>query len=319
MDEVHRAVGLQKVAPCPRAGMRLARDEQHAQAVAHAVHGDDRGVVAVGQLAFERRGGELDHVLSAVGQCDRHGQLAARGHLNHFRLAAVDRDRQVDQPAFVRVPHVVDAQPDLLFLVQNAERRGVGDHQPPVPILFPAGHEQMQRGGQVGRGFKIVQAAVRDQDHSGDAVARHFGQRLGQGGHEERAAIVFAVAHPRDAQFQTFRRRNAGGERVQRRLGLLRPVRQALRGAFVHDGEHDVTLGRAFFHLKRRPREREQERRRAQHPKRPALEPAPDGEDQDRGDDPAGDPEDRPVEGRVEDDGRGVHWPSLSSRAGTWT
>ena len=45
MDEVDAGVGLEQVAPGALAGMRLARDQQHAQLVAHAVDRDHRAVV----------------------------------------------------------------------------------------------------------------------------------------------------------------------------------------------------------------------------------------------------------------------------------
>ena len=45
MDEIDAGVGLEKVAPGALAGMRLARHQQDAQLVAHAVDRDDRAVV----------------------------------------------------------------------------------------------------------------------------------------------------------------------------------------------------------------------------------------------------------------------------------
>ena len=39
MDEVDRGIGLEHVAPGPLAGMRLARHEQHAHVLAHALDG----------------------------------------------------------------------------------------------------------------------------------------------------------------------------------------------------------------------------------------------------------------------------------------
>src|SRR5437868_3202795 len=42
--------------------MRLARHQQHAELVAYAIDGDHRAVIDRRQLAFERRGFDLDNV-----------------------------------------------------------------------------------------------------------------------------------------------------------------------------------------------------------------------------------------------------------------
>ena len=46
MDEIDVGVGLEQVAPHALALMRLARDQQHAELVAHALDRDDRAMVA---------------------------------------------------------------------------------------------------------------------------------------------------------------------------------------------------------------------------------------------------------------------------------
>jgi hypothetical protein len=90
VDEVDGGVGLQQVPPGPFARMRLARDEEDAQAVADAVDLDDGGVVAVGQLALGGRHDELDHVHAAVGKRDRKLQILVHRDHEVLRLAAVD-------------------------------------------------------------------------------------------------------------------------------------------------------------------------------------------------------------------------------------
>jgi hypothetical protein len=93
MHEIDRRVGFQQVAPGALAGMRLARDQQHAQPVAHAVDDDHRAVVVQRQL-----------VLTAAS-------VAARAVAD--RLAG--RDVLDDQR------HV------LLWLALLLDQRGIGD------------------------------------------------------------------------------------------------------------------------------------------------------------------------------------------------
>ena len=70
MHQVDRGVGLQEIAPGPFAGMRFARDEQHAQVLADAVDDVDGAVVRRRHLARNLRDGEFHDVASAA----RHGE-----------------------------------------------------------------------------------------------------------------------------------------------------------------------------------------------------------------------------------------------------
>ena len=67
MDEVDRRVRLQQVAPCPFPSMGFARDQQHPQTVANAVHVKGRAVVAERQFPRRRFQRELDNVRPAMG------------------------------------------------------------------------------------------------------------------------------------------------------------------------------------------------------------------------------------------------------------
>ena len=77
MDEIDGGIRLQQIAPGALAGMRLARYQQHPQAVAHALGRDDGAVVLKGDLALELGNRQLDQILAAMADLDaRLGQLA---------------------------------------------------------------------------------------------------------------------------------------------------------------------------------------------------------------------------------------------------
>ena len=75
VHEVDGGVGLEQVAPHALAGVRLARHQQHAQVLAHALGRHDHAVVGGGQLARRRLELDLDDVLAGVRErhLDRHG------------------------------------------------------------------------------------------------------------------------------------------------------------------------------------------------------------------------------------------------------
>jgi hypothetical protein len=97
MHQIHACVRFQQVAPDPFARMRLARDQQHAQPVAHAVDLHDGGVVAVGQLALGHGHLELQHVHPAMRQAHGQFQILAHGNVEGLRVFAIDRDGQFGQ------------------------------------------------------------------------------------------------------------------------------------------------------------------------------------------------------------------------------
>ena len=78
MHEIDRGVGLQQVAPGALAGMRLARDQQHAQILADAVDRGDGVVVGVGEFALERGSiDDLDDVAAGAGDGELQRHLVA--------------------------------------------------------------------------------------------------------------------------------------------------------------------------------------------------------------------------------------------------
>src|SRR5207249_2838744 len=99
MDEIHRGIGLEEVAPGALAGMRLARNEEDAQPVADAV--DDRNgmVVLLGDLARERVGDDLGDVLAAMIDHYRQGYALAGVDFEPLRLAIAHMDIDADRRA----------------------------------------------------------------------------------------------------------------------------------------------------------------------------------------------------------------------------
>ena len=79
VDQVDRGVGLEQVAPDAQARIGLAGDQQHAQAVAHAVDEEHLAVVERGHLARRRRGLDLEHRLAGAGQLERQLRAAPGG------------------------------------------------------------------------------------------------------------------------------------------------------------------------------------------------------------------------------------------------
>ena len=94
MNEVDRGVGLQQVAPGALARMRFARDEQHAQPVAHAF---DHGHGAVVLRARSRRRAAERRSRRCSGRHDRPAPAPRRSRraidLDRHRLAAATETR----------------------------------------------------------------------------------------------------------------------------------------------------------------------------------------------------------------------------------
>ena len=95
MHQIDRGIGLQEIAPGAFAGMRFARDQKNAQAVADTFDHGDGAVVLGGDFAGQGRHGNLDDVLAAV--IDGHGHLdrLAGRHGDGLRVAAADEHRDI--------------------------------------------------------------------------------------------------------------------------------------------------------------------------------------------------------------------------------
>ena len=121
MHEIDRGVGLEQIAPGPLAGIRLARHQQHAQLVAHAVDGDHGAVVDQREFSGKRRRLDLDDVRAAVRDRNvdalRHADRNGAG-FDHVAVAAHRHGRG----ALVRAL-ILDLIGDGLRLADNAETR----------------------------------------------------------------------------------------------------------------------------------------------------------------------------------------------------
>ena len=114
----------------------MPETEQHPQLVAHALDVDDRAIAVGGELAFDWRDFELDHVrprmvdrrldvdpLSDLG-VDRRDRLAVAAHRELDRLAVVGA--------------VEDAGFDDLILADDAVARRLDQFDAPLPLALVA-------------------------------------------------------------------------------------------------------------------------------------------------------------------------------------
>ena len=319
VHKVHRAVGFQKVPPGAAALVRFARDQQHAQPVAHAVHLDQRGVVAVGQFAVGHRQGELQHVAPAMGQRHRQFQVLPDRHLDPLRFLAVDRnvERRHDHPRR-HGARILDPQGQGHGFADDGKGGGVADDQATVPVALAPGQQDVQWRGQVGGAFDVVQPPIGQRDDARDAGARFLGDGFRDGGHQLGPGVAFAVVQGDAAQFRVLARGDAFGQVFGGGICLCGAVGQGLAGAAVLDHDHDVGQGRAVFLLVDGTRQRRDDGGGGQRPQAPARQaPQPrqkNGRQRHRHDREQRGPRDQ----RIEDDGSG-HWPSLSRSAGTCT
>jgi hypothetical protein len=130
VDEVHRRVGLQQVAPDPFPRVRQARHQKHPQPIPHAVD-DDRGAV-VGHRQFARRSLDLDleDVGPAVGDGDVDGVAEPGGQVHLAPVGAVARDGEARPPG--AAARLLDAQRQRRALADDAEARRLLDDEPTV-------------------------------------------------------------------------------------------------------------------------------------------------------------------------------------------
>ena len=193
MHEIDAGVGLQEVAPGALAGMRLARNQQHAQFVAHAVDRHHGAVVDQRQLVLQRRGLDLDDVLAGMldVDIDIDGLAAHHGALvDHVAVAA-----HHDPGALAADALVVEPVGDGLRLSDDAEARRGDNRDAAVAFVLAPGDQGMHRGLESERGGiggNVVHPAVGDQEGAGDAIDRNVRQRRRQRA-EQSGAVGFAV------------------------------------------------------------------------------------------------------------------------------
>ncbi len=241
MHQIDRSVRLEQVAPGALAGMRLARHQEHAQLVAHAVDRQNRAVVDLRQLVVERGGVDLHDVLALVR--DRHRDLDVGVHrdhalLQHLAVAPHDHLGGADMGALV-----LDAEADGLRLADDAEARRLGQHHPPVDLVGMAGDQRVHRRGKAERarlGRHVVHAPVGDHDGAGHAVGRHVGERRRQGREQPRALVAaVGLAGVGFAHFQAFDAIEPRQQQLLDLFGLLGAVAELLARALVDDDGGD--------------------------------------------------------------------------------
>ncbi|MEM7226820.1 MAG: hypothetical protein AAF495_27870 [Pseudomonadota bacterium] len=164
--------------------MGLARDQQHAQAVAHAVDHHGRAVVGQGQLLGARFDRKLQYARAPSGQLEFDLLLLADRHRQDARLAAVLANLHLSRRGARPLWQILDAKLQGLGLADDAVARHLGHHDPAVAFLFKAGQIEVQWRVQAERlealGH-VVNLAVADQHDGADALARHLGEALAQG------------------------------------------------------------------------------------------------------------------------------------------
>ena len=299
MDEVDRGIGFEDVAPDPLAGMRLARDEQHPQTVAHAVDHDDRVVVVERQLVRAGLDRELEDIGSAV--VDRQGQ----------RNVAADRHRHLPRRAAILAPchdrlalcalllagafgQVLDPDLQLQFLADQAKARRLCDDEPAVAFVGQAGEQNVQRradrlGGSLGvAGRDVVHLPVGDHDDAGETLSRHVGHCAREGGEQARPVIAgtgLRLSRPNHADIEVALAREPIGERRQRLFGRMLAIADPLARRFVDDDDRGIALRVALFFDHRRVDEGGEQDRDGDHAPQHAPRAAhnPEGEKEQAG------------------------------------
>jgi len=329
-----RRIALQEVTPRPLALVGLARDQQHAQAVAHAVDGEEGAVVVEGELVGAGRHLELDDV--GAGIADGDGQLdrLADRHVDAAHDLAADRQGHRRGAA----GRILDPELGGDLAADDAEARRLFHHDQAVAFVLLAGDQGVhRRAAQLGRQVlggvdrrHVVHLAVGQQHHAGQPLRRHLDQRGPHGLDQARAA------RPLAAQLDV--RRRQGGlahleafllaelplQRFLGRLDLLAALADRHGIGIVDHDQGDVGDGLALLLDQRGIGQRRHDHdQRAQPPQR-AAGAGQDAEADQHNADHAQRSQDLPREQRVEGDGDGggrVHRRSLCMMSGvcTWS
>lgn len=265
MDEIDGGIGFQQVAPGALAGMRLARDEQHAQPVAHAVRDDNGAVVQDSQFVGPFLDVDLDDVGPAMGEGERHFRRFADGGTRRRDLFAIDCDGDVCRLACLLVSGggFVDAEGKIDGLADDAEARRFGDAEPPVLLALAADDEPVHRrieAERVRRLRYVMDLPVGDHDRARDAFARDIGERFLQRGEESGALFVLGIVHGgHDARLDAVLTREPLGDPGQCGGGLVGPCANLLALAPVDNNGRDIGHRLAVFLPHGRIEQREHE------------------------------------------------------------
>ena len=234
MDEIDRGVGFEDVAPDPLAGMRLARDQQHPQAVAHAVDDDHRVIVVEGQLARARLDRELENVGPAVIDRQAQRNIAADRHRDLPRRAAVlapgdDRLARAPPSCFPGgFRQVLD--PDLQLQLPcrpgqssaPGRRRAGGRLRPGVPDSRTwSGAPTVSAAALASPAGTSCTCPSVIMTTAGETLPRHVGHRPGEGGEQARSVVAgtrLRLSGPDHAHIEIALAGEAVAERRQRLL-----------------------------------------------------------------------------------------------------
>ena len=181
-----------------------------------------------------------------------HVTVAAHRHLGGGRIGAL----------------ILDPISDGLRLPDNAEARRGNERDAAVAFVLVSGNQRMDRSGEAQRcgvGRHVMDAAVGDHDHAGNAIGRNVGKRRAKRGEQTRAvglAVGLSGFHRTDFEagdvVQPLDDRGAGG------FGLLGTVAETLAWAFVDDDDGDRVQRIAMLAGQRRIGERKYEQSQRQ-------------------------------------------------------
>ncbi len=272
--EVDGWIGLQQPPPGALAGMRFARDQQHAQPVAHAVDLHDRPVVDRGNLARKRISLQLEHGRPCAR--DRHfdDMLAAdRKALDPGRIA-VAPNRKPGGAGRMRHTEILDRDPQRHGMTDNSVRGSLDDAQAAVDLLSSRRDEHVERhAARRGLG-NVVHLAVGDGDDPGEPRARNVGERAVDRREQPRSGVA-AFGHGDRAQLQVGQLRRLLLDGAVRRLGEARAVADLHRGGLVDHEETHIRQGFARLLHEARSGEPKQQHREGKTPPDGPARPTP--------------------------------------------
>ena len=324
VHEIDRGVALQQVPPRPLALVGLARDQQHAQPVAHAVDGEERAVVVEGELVLAGADFQLDDVGAGVADGDRQLDRAADRHVDALHDLAADRQRHRRGAA----GGIVDAELGDDVAADHAEARRLFQHDQPVAFVLLAGDQRMHgRAAQLRRhaGRHVMDLAVAQENDAGQSLRRNLDQRRAHRVDQARAARPLAAQldlrrRQHDlAHFQAVLLAELALQRLARGLDLLAAFADRHGIAVVDDDQRHVGDGLALLLDQRGIGQRRQhDDERAQPPDRAARARAQTEQDKNESD-RAQHGQHRPRQQRIEGDRDGrchVHRLNLCMMSG---
>jgi hypothetical protein len=239
MHQVDRRIGLQQAAPGALPLVRLARYQQHAQPVAHAIDLDHRSVVQLRHLAGQRAGGHFDH--RGAGAGDRHfdALFGADGHALDTERLAVAADGQRRGTCPPGGSQIVDRNAQGDGLADDAIARCLDHPQAAVGLLALGGQQQVQRRA-AGCGLRhVVQLAVGDRDRPREPGPRDIRQRPVDL-REQRSSRVARLRHRDRSQFQVRQARGLRLDRLPSSVGEFCPVADLHGCRLVDDQQADI-------------------------------------------------------------------------------